>query len=257
MRGGCRAGGQGGVYVVKLGGSVITRKEKPFTPRIAVLEELAKVLAELYRVGRLGGIVVGGGSYGHYVASSLQDAEPHEAVTYIHLAMSELVLLVEDVLALHGVYTLSFPPHALCKPKGLKPNCNWSTALQAVKAGVVPLTYGDVYPCEGGYCIVSGDELAVELACSIGAEGVVYVSSVPGVLDGKGAVIERLKLDEVGTAIAGRAEGFDVTGGMRRKLEAIASNWCEGLKRAVIVGPSPEHLLRAVQGERVGTEIVR
>jgi isopentenyl phosphate kinase len=251
-----RAGRDGGVYVVKLGGSSITFKDKPFTPNLHRLKKFARALSELRRDGLLAGVVVGGGSYGHFVANTIPPSEGAQAITSIHLAMTELVALVEEVLALYGVYTLAYPPHAICNPEGLHPNCSWNLALNALEHGVTPLTYGDVYPCSKGYCIVSGDELAMEMACALKADGVIYVSSVPGVLDGEGRVIPKLTLAEISAVAGGSVEGFDVTGGMRRKLEAIAANWCSNLRRVTIVGPEPSQLLEAARGGRAGTEIV-
>jgi isopentenyl phosphate kinase len=251
-------GGCSGVYVVKLGGSSITVKEKPFTPKLSLLESFASALSKLHREGCLAGIVVGGGSYGHFVANNMPQDVRAEAITAIHLAMMELVTLVEDILALHNIYTLPYPPHAVCRPKGLKPNCRWDILYDALKEGVIPLTYGDVYPCDKGYCIISGDELAMEMACALKARGVIYVTSVPGVLDRDGNIIGRLSLREVLSVVEveGSPKGFDVTGGMRRKLEAIASNWCNSVRRVVIIGSNPSDLIRVARGERIGTEIV-
>ncbi|ABM80398.1 kinase [Hyperthermus butylicus] len=254
------AGRQGGVYVVKLGGSVVTVKDKPFTPNLDILHHLARVLAGLNREGRLAGIVIGGESYGHYVAKTLGEAgvSAGEALSAIPRAMMELSLLAADVFSMYGLHVVVYPPHSFCKPQGLRPSCNWSLVMGYEWGRPIPLVYGDAYPCSSGACIVSGDELAMEMACALGASGVIYATTVPGVLGRDGRPIPRLRLSELDRVAVGGSDKLDVTGGMRRKLEAIRANWCEGLSRVVIVyGLEPNNIEQAVLGAAgVGTEIL-
>ncbi len=246
--------------MVKLGGSLATVKDRGFTPNINWLRRVARVLASLPHSLL---IVVGGGSYGHYAVAASREAgaEPQDTVATVAAAMLELALLVADVLQDAGLRPLVYPPHAFCKPEGLKPNCNWSYAAKALETGLTPVTYGDIYPAKGGYGIVSGDELAAEAACSLGAGRVVYLSNVPGVLDGSGKTIPVLGRKELelilsrGT-VGGSASGVDVTGGMRRKLEAILANSCPGLEALIVDGREPEELPKLLAAGAGGTRLV-
>jgi len=51
------------MILIKLGGSIITNKEKPLSPRIKTIENLAK---NLKKIDEPLIIVHGGGSFGHY-----------------------------------------------------------------------------------------------------------------------------------------------------------------------------------------------
>ena len=57
------------VVLVKLGGSLITRKDRPDTPRLEVIDRLAREIAEAWP-GLEGGLVLGhgSGSFGHAAA---------------------------------------------------------------------------------------------------------------------------------------------------------------------------------------------
>ncbi len=252
MQRGDRSGGPGGVYVVKLGGSVLTDKRRPFSLRLGVVERLAAELAAAR--GRLAGLVLGGGSFGHYTARvALEEAGgPGEVLGLVSAAMMELALAVVDVLHSKGLYTLVLPPHAFCRPRGLRPGCDWAAARAARNVGAVPLTYGDAYPCSRGACIVSGDELLLEMACALGASEAVYVTDVDGLIVG-GRLVEEVGVDELAAlAAGGRSEGYDVTGGFARKLEALRQNLCPGLRSVWIVnGLKPGRLQRLLEGDRV------
>ncbi|MET1128748.1 MAG: isopentenyl phosphate kinase [Thermoproteota archaeon] len=232
--------GYGSVRVVKLGGSIITDKKRPFTPRIKLVERLAQELARAARsVGFIPVLVLGGGSYGHAAAKEHMgfNDDLRASLYGISLSMIELATAVADAMALAGVYTMIYPPHSFCKPQGLKPNCDVRYLEAALSAGVVPLTFGDVYHCNGSWCIISGDELAVELACKLGSEQIVYVVDVDGLLvDGK--LVPRVSLEALESlteAVSKRVEGVDVTGGLRRKIEAVRANFCPTLRKIWII----------------------
>jgi len=252
---------QSSVFVVKLGGSIITYKDKAFTPRLSALERIASELASIYEESSLG-IVLGGGSYGHYAALQQRENETNaaNALYMVSSLMLELSQLVVDVLALHGIPALIYPPHALCSPKGLRPNCYWEQARNAISIGAVPVTYGDIYPCSSdkGWCIVSGDELAMEMACSLGARKVVYASDVDGILDDRGNVVKEISLSELygSRILASESSHVDVTGGLRRKLDSIRENWCSGLQEVWIVNGLREgRIIGAIKGLGYGTLI--
>jgi isopentenyl phosphate kinase len=250
---------QGRVYVIKLGGSVITDKRVPFSLNIKVLRSLAEQISELLARGvSIKGIVIGGGSYGHYVASVYKnyDSPAGEALSTISNVMLELALAVSDILQGSGINVVVFPPHAFCKPSKLRPNCDWRLLFGAISVGVIPLVYGDVYPCEKGWCIVSGDELSIEMACSLSADYVVYVTDVDGLLDSEGNVVTRTSLKELRSRVYEKKSVdsglYDVTGGIERKIRAIEVNYCEKLKGIWVVnGLRKDVLLRLVSRDGV------
>ena len=256
------ARGHSGVYVVKLGGSVLSDKSRPFSLRLNLIHRLAGVLAESLRAGAaVRGIVLGGGSYGHYTAKTCMEAgcSASEAFPLVTGAMLELAVAVADTLRGHGVPVAVYPPHSMCSPKGLKPGCHWGPAREALEAGVIPLTYGDAYVSRGRWLILSGDELSLEMACSLGASHVAYLTDVDGVIV-EGEVVDRLHVDELaGLGAAGeRRSGHDVTGGLARKLRAVRENLCQGLQGIWLInGLHPERLHQLLStGSTIGTLIV-
>jgi len=259
LREGNRVGGTGEVRlaVVKLGGSIITQKNAPFTPNLEAMRKISVEMGRLYKLGWRFIIVLGGGSYGHpvareYMYSGLMTSG--EALSAITRAMLELSGVFAEVASEYGLNPVIYPPHAFCKPRGLKPNYCWDVVRRAFWYDATPIVYGDAYPGYSSVQIVSGDELAVEAACELGAERLVYLTDVPGVYDSEGRLIplltraglqELLEHESIGGSTA-----VDVTGGMRRKLQAILELGCQGLKVVIGAGTKPETLALALEGRR-------
>ena len=211
--------------VVKLGGSVVTRKDEPETVDEGNLGRAATALAD----GPTDLVVVhGGGSFGHHHASEhgvTTTDGTHEAVgvTDIHGAMKRLNDAV--VAALQGAGVPAVPVHpfsvahrdadgSLSFPAG--------SVRTMLGEGFVPVCHGDVVAQEGaGATILSGDELVVSLAASLDADRVGLCSDVPGVLDDEGAVVPRIERFEDVAAYLGGSEATDVTGGMATKVREL------------------------------------
>ncbi len=264
MQGGDRTRGKGkNILVVKLGGSIVTYKDKAFAIRLGLVEHLAGLLAETRRgKGYDILVVIGGGSFGHVAVEEARKtgAPSWDAISVTSMAMYELALQVSDILVSKGLPAYIFPPHAFCKPRELSPNCDWSIVSHSLVHGLVPLLFGDIYPLEGnGYGIVSGDDLVVEGACRLGAEKAVFLTNVDGVYRDASArntipfmdraLVERI----VRKQEAGTWGTVDVTGGMKRKLESILVNGCKGL-RIIIANAfkikTPDDILRETGGDR-------
>ncbi len=218
--------------VLKLGGSLITEKDKPYTPR---KDAIARIAEEIYRALSQGAslaVVHGGGSFGHYEAS--KSIEEHgglvdEDVSRIAYSMDLLNMIVGEALHKQHVPYLSFPPHSFCMAdcdKGFK--CDFSVILQAFRKNIVPLTYGDII-LDRGNCppqIVSGDDLVLHLSMLLRAERIVFAMDVPGLLlpgpEGE-SLVKEISVKELPRIIEkiGEAKGRDVTMGFRGKLIKI------------------------------------
>ncbi len=247
------------LVVLKLGGSVATFKDRPLSLRTSLLDAYSHMLAGLWHGGRGVVLVLGGGSYGHYYVEVYKDGSPARLVSKTSRIMAKLALTVQELLEAAGLDPVVYPPHSFCKPRGLKPNCEWSVVAEALNAGILPVLYGDVYPVEGGYGIVSGDELAAEAACRLGAARLVYATSVDGVY-AEGGLVERVDGREGLAALLGHASrgtGIDVTGGMARKLRAILEAGCDGLHVYIVNGFHVERVREALAGGSPPGTVIR
>ncbi|UTF55140.1 isopentenyl phosphate kinase [Natronosalvus rutilus] len=247
-----------GTTVVKLGGSVVTDKDRDETLDADSLETAADAVATALGSGDVEDLVIvhGGGSFGHVHASehgvSTTDGT-HDvgAVHAIHGAMKTLDEFVLQRLLERDVPAVPVHPFSVAS-RDAEGRLDLPTApVETMLAeGFVPVLHGDVVSHRGeGVTIVSGDELIVELATALEAERVGLCSTVPGVLDDTGDVIERIEDYADVEAVLGTSESTDVTGGMAAKVQALLALE----SRASIFGL--ESLPAFFRGEGAGTTI--
>ncbi|AGB37598.1 isopentenyl phosphate kinase [Natronococcus occultus] len=221
------------MIVLKLGGSVITDKDRAETLDGEALDRAADAVAEALAdpEGSLAeGLVVvhGGGSFGHHNASehgvsTTAGTRDPTAVQEIHGAMTTLNAFVRSRLLERDVPAVPVHPfsagHRDADGELHLPTGQIATLLEE---GFVPVLHGDVIAHAGtGATIVSGDELVAELARTLGADRVGLCSTVPGVLDADDRVVERIDSYETVADVLGESESTDVTGGMAAKVRAL------------------------------------
>lgn len=213
--------------VLKLGGSVITEKDRPETVDEPMLERAAASVADL--PGRLV-VVHGGGSFGHHHAaahgvSAADGTRNDDGIRAIHGAMKRLNGTVVDCLADAGVAAVPVHPFSAARRRS-DGGLELATAPieTMLDEGLVPVLHGDVVAHDGaGATIVSGDELVVSLAIALDAERVGVCSSVSGVYDAEGEVIDRIDSFESIRDAVGASNATDVTGGMAGKVRELLS----------------------------------
>ncbi len=249
--------------VVKLGGSVITFKERFKAPKIEAINRLSREIAES---GVRTVVVHGGGSFGHYVAKrhnvhlGIRKSSLMGAALTIY-AMHELNMIVTKSLLAHGIPAISFPPHSYMVGA---PNRSvyFEGIEEAYANGFTPVIFGDVImDLESGFRIVSGDELAYIAAVTLGIRRIVFCLDVDGIytsdpkLDPRAKLLREVSAKILGTVDIGRP-GIDVTGGMSEKLRVALKAARMGIEVIFINGGRHNALKKALKGEvPIGTVI--
>jgi acetylglutamate kinase len=99
---------------------------------------------------------------------------------------------------------------------------------------------------------VNGDTASAALAAALGAEKLIMLTDVAGVLDKNGQLLERLDRDKIQALIASGV----IAGGMIPKVKACL-HALEGTSVAQIIdGRAPHSVIDAVKGKKIGTLIV-
>lgn len=224
--------GENSPVVLKLGGSLITEKDRPETLDEAALAAACDAVADARADGTVDGLVVvhGGGSFGHHHASehgvsTAEGTSDADAVAAVHGAMKRLNAHVSERLRERGVPAVPVHPLSLAaRPDGVGNGLDLplSSTATLLGEGFVPVSHGDGVATAGsGVTVVSGDELVVELAAGLGARRVGVCSTVPGVLDADGEVIDAIdEFDAVADAL-GASDATDVSGGMAAKVREL------------------------------------
>ncbi|NEU57222.1 isopentenyl phosphate kinase [Halorussus sp. MSC15.2] len=250
------AGGE--TTVVKLGGSVVTDKDRPEALDGPALDAAADAIADALAAADVSNLVVvhGGGSFGHHHASEhgvskTRGSGDAAAAVEIHGAMKTLNDFV--LSRLHDRDVPAVPVHPF-SAASRNAEADLTLLTEQVETmlgeGFVPVLHGDVVAHEGeGVTILSGDEVVTGVATGIDADRVGFCSTVPGVLDDSDDVIPEISAyDEVADYLGG-SDATDVTGGMAGKVRALLSLGAP----ATIFGP--DDLRDFLAGEDPGTRI--
>ncbi|MBI3859923.1 MAG: isopentenyl phosphate kinase family protein [Thaumarchaeota archaeon] len=237
----------GRIVIAKLGGSVITDKSKPFSYRSDVVSALAEEIASS---GESVIVVHGGGSYGHTVAkqhglSSDTTSQSMSGVSQTRTAMLELNSLVCKTMSESKLNPYQFTPFDSVVHGTSSESASWLKGL--LKAGATPVTFGDVTLQKGGFRILSGDTIVLELAKLLKPERCVFALDVDGVYEENARVI-------VPELTPGRIRkmkvprGDDATGGMSLKLEVAAKVAAYGSQACFVSGYRRNEFSKALRG---------
>ncbi len=250
--------------VVKLGGSLITRKREVEKSRPKVIARLA---SELSAPGAPPLVVLhGAGSFGHPGAARFGLAKAPDAGTpagerargasIVASEVRRLHLLVLRALVAAGGRPLSVPLATLARNRaGELVSFDAAPIEDALERGTTPVSFGDVVPDdEWGFSILSADRIAAQLAGLLRPSRVVFATDVPGIFppsaSGHRKVIPELT-DPAIAALPTEGAGTDVTHGIRGKAEAMRAIARAGVDAVLISGLSDGALARAVRGEAV------
>jgi isopentenyl phosphate kinase len=256
--------------IVKLGGSVITDKSRPFTVKKDVIRRLAR---ELNAVGGPLVVVHGGGSFGHPVASKYKIAEGYKrksqliGISLTHRAMERLNAHLIEAFQGAGVPAIAVQPSACVVMKnGRIKEMQLKPIKNMLAMGLVPVLYGDaVSDLNKGISILSGDQIVTYLAKKLRASRVILGVDVDGVFtkspkkDSQAQLVQRITLHDL-ELVASLGSGMkgDVTGGMRNKVLELLELAKLGIEAEIVNAAKPNVLREAVQGKRgIGTTIGR
>lgn len=257
---------------LKLGGSLITDKDRPHTPRPEVLARLADEIAEAYRASPGMRLILGhgSGSFGHTAArkyGTRQGVHGQEA----WLGFSEvwrdaraLNQMVVEALAQSGLPVVAFPPSASVIARGGQVE-TWDLApiRRGLEAGLVPLVNGDtIFDTQRGGTILSTEDLFIYLARQLGARRILLAGREAGVwadFPACARMIETItprNFSEVAAQIGGSAS-VDVTGGMLEKVRAMLglSESLPGFEAQIFSGLEAGAARDALLGKAQGTRI--
>lgn len=243
------------LVVLKLGGSVITEKEAHETVDEPTLQSAAAAIGgSIDRIDLL--VVHGGGSFGHVHAaahgvSTTDGSRDREAMAAIHGAMKRLNGAVVDALAAESVPTVPVHPLSLAaRDRNATLTMGIDGITRLLSEGFVPVLHGDVIAHGGrGVTVLSGDEIVTYLAEELRADRIGVCSTVPGVLDDDGDVVDVIEEYETIAPVLGDSEATDVSGGMAGKVRQLLS---VGTPASVF---GPESIEPFLRGDTPGTLI--
>ncbi len=256
-----------GPVFIKLGGSLITRKDKRDT---IDWEALRAAVGDVARVFRERPVLLGhgGGGFAHPVVAEMEGGDPWRLLAECQRAMRRLNSIVVDALIGSGVPAVSYQTSVFLyeSRRGLE---SWVEPLRHLLLGhrVVPVVYGEcLFSEKTVYRVVSTEEVFLVVAERVRPERIVLATNVGGVytcdpLTCSSAelipVIDRSNYEEVMGLLGGSA-WRDVTGGMRAKVKwMIEAARRTGAEIVIVSGREPGNIYGAAVGKGYRGTLIR
>jgi isopentenyl phosphate kinase len=263
------------MIILKLGGSVITRKDatKPTLDPVN-LDRIASEIAQA-QVEKLI-IIHGAGSFGHLHASKYaigspittpdQLREKRMGFTLTQNSVKNLNHFVCHYLLNHQIPAVAVPPSSFITSRNKRiESARLEMVEKYLEMGMVPVLYGDVVldaDEDLKMAVISGDQLVSYLSFKLKPERIILGSDVDGIFDRdpkkhpQAQLLERVQSLEDLQFLEG-AQTVDVTGGMAGKLAELLELAEKGIESELINVGCEGLLENALKGEKVRGTIIR
>ncbi len=260
------------LYFLKLGGSLITNKKKPHTPRSKVIARLAKEMAEARQQNPDLQLILGhgSGSFGHvagdryHTRQGVHTPAEWQGFSEVWQAARALNQIVVEALYSAGLPVIAFTPSAaVVAQNGQVSRWDIQPVRAALAAGLIPMVNGDVvFDTLLGGTILSTEDLFGYLARQLWPQRILLAGLEKGVWADYPscshliATITPATYPELAGSLTGSAS-TDVTGGMAEKVKSMLTlvEQLPDTQASIFSGAQPGLVRQALSGARPGTLI--
>lgn len=259
------------IILIKIGGSLITDKQKPFTLKKEALEKICNEIHLAQKTGKLLILGHGGGSFPHFPAKKykthlgIQDTSSYRGIAEVADAAARLNRIVVQTLLKKGVNAISIAPSSIFVSKNFtKDSLCTESLVETLRLGLLPVVYGDVIlDREKGCTIYSTERVLGYIGLALQKQGftieqIIHCGQTNGVYDDNGNTIPLINAKKMSSIkhCLGGSGGVDVTGGMIHKVEESLDLAKQGIPGFIIDGIDHGSLSQAIAGIKVlGTRI--
>lgn len=259
---------------LKLGGSLITDKTRPYTSRPEIMNDLAAQIASAMHEDANLLLVLGhgSGSFGHTAASQfdtrrgVSKPEAWRGFAEVWYQASLLNRLVVEALHRARLPILTFSPaSAVIAHNGEFASWDLVPLQAALEHGLLPIVHGDVvFDSQRGGTILSTEDLFVHLAKALHPQRILLAGMEEGVWENFPArtrLVEEIIPGDLAKQVPGlgQSASADVTGGMESKVRQMADLVVNvpDLEVLIFSGNEPGNIRRALLGASAGTRLHR
>jgi isopentenyl phosphate kinase len=248
------------MFIIKIGGSVLTDKKKESCFKQEISDNIAK---EIKKTDKKYIIIHGAGSFGHILAKKyhlhtgrVNDVQL-QGFSLTQSMVQKLNSLVMDSLHKNNIPAVSIPPHTFLKLNNNKPDkMDFGMINDYIKEGFIPVSFGDVVLDKKlGFSICSGDLLIQIFTDHFKPEKAIFVIDEDGLYTSNpkstpnAKLIKKARMNEIDFYSTSLDTHDDVTGGMKGKLETIKNISRIGIDTVLVNGNKPDRLYKVLVGE--------
>ena len=238
------------MLLIKLGGSIITNKEKPLSPRRKTIDKITK---SLRKIDEPMIIVHGGGSFGHYWSVKYDmHTKPKRydirGVAVVKNSMVELDKIILDSCLKNQLNPYCLPPTDFMS--GNKPIVPKVKEIEKIaNSKLTPITFGDaLWYGQNKTYILSGDKIMTFISKILKPRLSIFALNEEGLYSDLKTkkVISELKREKPRIS----QNLMDVTGGMSRKVEEASKISRMGINVFFVNGNKPERIVKAIKNKK-------
>jgi isopentenyl phosphate kinase len=236
--------------LIKLGGSVVTFKEKPLTANFEAINNITRVIATI-KIPLI--VVHGGGSFGHYWSVKYDmHTKPYDydadGISIVHESMMCLNQIIVNSMIKERINAYTVMPSNFTSSH--RPIIRKIDELQDIaENGIIPVTFGDIIHInKRKYSILSGDVIMRILSQVLHPSKVIFTLNVDGIYKNIKTKETIKEIKNSNRSIELSTIEDDVTGGMRRKVTEAFKIARSGVDVLMVNGLNPERIINAISG---------
>jgi isopentenyl phosphate kinase len=257
------------IILLKLGGSLLTDKDKPFSIRKDVVKSAIQQIIDANKQLIL---IHGGGSFGHPLAreysisAGINSSIPHQilGLTKTHQSMNNFNSYLIDLFLEKKYPALSIQASSIFIKDSSKISTQSIDIIEtALDLNILPILYGDIIlDKQGSFSIISGDQIIIELCENLKKyqiSKVIFVMETDGIFikdeDPKQKSIKlatKLYLGDLENLnLADLGQKIDVTGGIQGKINSIKEICKYNIPVQLINGLKEGHIYKSLKNEKI------
>jgi isopentenyl phosphate kinase len=256
------------IVLLKLGGSLLTDKNSPFSLREDVIENS---IQQLITANERVILIHGGGSFGHPLAKKYNISNGLNAsiqnqilgLTETHQAMNKINSHLVELFLEQNYPTLSIQPSSIFIQDSEK---IITTSIDIIETtldlNIMPILYGDIIlDKQGSFSILSGDQIILELCKHLTQyhiSKVIFTMETDGiyVIDSQGSenyiLATEYYSDELGSLnLANLGQKIDVTGGIQGKLNVVKQICDYNIPVQLINGLKEDYIYKSLKNQKI------
>lgn len=250
-----------GFIYVKLGGSFITYKDRPFSINFEALEKTIDILSSVKDKEKmiLGN---GGGSFAHTIVKSCREEEPDSMLVLCQNITRKLNTIIVNYLVSHGILVTGIQTSAIIVEEEGDFKVFTKPLTHALENNIIPIVYGEcIFSAKNNYRILSTEKIFKILSNYFRPKHIVLLTDVDGVYTcdpktcSEAELIRRIDKYNFGKVleILERTESRDVTGSIYGKVLSMVELSRElGVKIYIVSGFNVEESINAILGKDIG-----
>ena len=255
------------IVLLKLGGSLLTDKDKPYSIREDVVKSAIQQIIDANKKLIL---IHGGGSFGHPLAkeysisAGINSSIPHQilGLTKTHQSMNNFNSYLINLFLENKYPALSIQASSIFIKDSLKISTQSIDIIEtALDLNILPILYGDIIlDKQGSFSIISGDQIIFELCENLKKyqiSKVIFVMETDGIYindeDSKQKNISlatKLYLRDLENLnLADLGQKIDVTGGIQGKINSIKEICKYNIPVQLLNGLKEGYIYKALKNE--------